>query len=202
MDQFLEGIISMNNSADNADDHTDSDDPGGSDNFNDSIYITKQFSIVRVGGRSQNKEIDEYNIKKFGVRKAKVPRRIYLQTNDLKNRIERAGMDLDYKFQIIQHEINPPLRAIIEFIAPIHIAQLSSLVKGHGHGYAKVENGLNLWLSCEDLAKPGVKGTMNAKNIDVRYQNEDDGDMNVAIPINLKGKASITNTRDKLIKQE
>ena len=172
LDQFLEGIIEINNSGDHYYVETESDVSG----FNNKLHVRKQFSIVRVGGRSQNEKVDKYNIKKFEIRKSKVPRHIYRRTYSLKNNIQEAGVDLDYKFQVIQHKAKPCLYSLIEFIAPIHVAQLLSLVKGYGRAIERIKDGLKLWLSCIDLQISGVKEKGYAKGVDIsrREKNKDD----------------------------
>ena len=134
LDQFLEGIIDLSRS--------ESDD-------------TPKFSIVRVGGRCQNEKVAEFSIKNFQLRKPKVPKAVYHETRDIKERIKNIGTNLDRHFKIIQQKVKPPLHELIEFIAPFHILQICSLLKGFDpelpHNSDMIVHGIKLWLSCKDI---------------------------------------------------
>ena len=156
LDQFLEGIIDMNNCDksiveschrsydDNETRDSDDNDAGYSS------YTAKNISIVRVGSRCQNEKVEKFSIKNL--------RRNYhsAATQNIKEKVGRAGTELDRDFKIIQKKVDPTMHSIVEFISADHLAQLRSLVdksdKMHYHNV--IVHGIELWLSGKDLEKP------------------------------------------------
>ena len=133
LDQFLEGIIDLS--------YSESDD-------------SHKFSIVRIGGRCQNEKVAKFSIKNFELRKPKVPKAVYLETRNIKEKIKEVGTNLDHHFKVIQQKIKPPLHELIEFIAPLHLLQISSLVHGDMQFIGNsdvIVHGIKLWLSCRDI---------------------------------------------------
>ena len=135
LDQFLEGIIDLN--------YSESDD-------------SHKFSVVRIGGRCQNEKVSQFSIKNFEIRRPKVPRDVYFATRNIKERIESVGTSLDHDFKIIQKQAKPSLHKLIEFIAPLHLLQICSLVcgfdvRGFKANSEAIVHGIILWLSCQDI---------------------------------------------------
>jgi len=160
LDQFLEGIIDMDNSNTN----TDSSDKA------------KKFSIVRVGGRCQNEKVAKYSIKNFELRKPRVPREVYYETRDVKEIVKSTGTALDGKFQIIQQKIKPRLGALVEFIAPFHKAQLCYRLFDFDYSDNcddRVIHGLKVWLSGNDLLQPVVSKKNDAKVTEVESESSE-----------------------------
>jgi len=179
LDQFLEGIINMNNCV-----STNSGDE------------SEKFSIVRVGGRCQNEKVSKYSIKNIELRKPRVPRDVYFETRDIKEMVKETGTDLDQKFQIVQQKLRPHHTTLVEFIAPFHKEQL------HSHHQINVQEqprmryrqfkhqemslsdysvaqGLKAWLSCEDLQRLVVNKKADAKNSDETSESsESESDQN------------------------
>ena len=141
LDQFLEGIIDLNNS-----------------------NTSHQFSIARVGGRCKSEKVGEFNIKNIEIRKVKVPKRVYRESCKIRDKVKDKGTELDYKYRVIQRKINPTPSNIEEFIAPIHLSQLFSSVNAH-YGSTALRDGLEFWLSCDDLKQHettlGAETTLN-----------------------------------------
>ena len=181
LDQFLEGIIDLN------DKYHLSDDGDGSDesDFNDwdlrgyayDAY-TNNFSIVRVGSRCQSKKVEKYCIKNYEVRRQRVPKYVHGCTQELKEGLSNAGTKLDLKLKIIQQTKEPYLHLLVEFIAPDHIAQLLSLVNDTDIMLYKfkVVRGIELWLSCEDLKRPvGTNSDCYDNELSSESEDDDDG---------------------------
>ena len=146
LDQFLEGIIDLS--------HSENDD-------------SHKFSIVRIGGRCQNEKVAKFSIKNFELRKPKVPREVHFATRDIKERIKHIGTNLDRYFKIIQQKVKPPLDELIEFIAPLHLLQISSLVCDfdvrHISINDRVIHRIKLWLSCRDIKeREALQASMKA----------------------------------------
>ena len=146
LDQFLEGIIDLS--------HSENDD-------------SHKFSIVRIGGRCQNEKVAKFSIKNFELRKPKVPREVHFATRDIKERIKRIGTNLDLHFKIIQQIVKPHLDELIEFIAPLHLLQICSLVCDFNVQYITtndiIVHGIKLWLSCRDIEeREALQASMKA----------------------------------------
>ncbi|XP_065913466.1 NFX1-type zinc finger-containing protein 1-like [Dysidea avara] len=173
LDQFLEGIINMDDSSVN----TNSDNK------------SKLFSIVRVGGRCQNEKVAKYSIKNVELRKPRVPREVHFETRDMKEIVKETGTELDEKFQIIQQRLRPHHCTLVEFIAPFHKEQLHvqrinlrehlrmsyQRVKHQETYYSdySVARGLQEWLSCKDLQKPVVNNGVDINTTEVASESSD-----------------------------
>ena len=180
LDQFLEGIIDMNNSSINA----------------DSSDKTKKFSIVRVGGRCQNENVAKYSIKNFELRRPRVPREVYYETRDMKEVVKSTGTVLDGKFQIIQQKIKPRLGALVEFIAPFHKTQLYYQLFDYDYSENEdsVVHGLKVWLSGTDLLKPVVSKRVDAKHTEnVSESSESESDENEEVLQSAGGRNEVPN---------
>ena len=158
LDQFLEGIIDLN--------YSESDD-------------SHKFSIVRIGGRCQNEKVSQFSIKKFEIRKPKVPRDVYFVTRNIRERIQSVGTSLDHDFKIIQQKAKPPLHELIEFIAPLHLLQICSLVRGFNvRGFNAnsevIVHGIKLWLSCQDIKEREALQASMKTNSKTRGSTRDD----------------------------
>ena len=156
LDQFLEGIIDLSYSEER-------DNYQFPEEIVDLSYSEKRrnsckFSIVRIGGRCQNETVAKFSIKNFDLRKPKVPREVYHRTRNIKEGVKDIGTDLDHDFKITQKKVKPRLDKLIEFIAPLHLLQICSLVHGFEHYSMKlihnrdaITHGIKLWLSCKDI---------------------------------------------------
>ena len=154
LDQFLEGIIDLSYS----EEHNDYQFLEEIVDYSEKRRNSCKFSIVRIGGRCQNEKVAKFNIKNFDLRKPKVPREVYHRTRDIKERIQNTGIKLDRDFKIIQEKAKPCLDELIEFIAPLHLLQICSLVHGFEHYGMKlihnrdaITHEIKLWLSCQDI---------------------------------------------------
>ena len=96
------------------------------DQFLEEIINLNMFSVVRIGSRCQNEKVAKFAIKNPAIRRPKIPRDVYFETCDKRENVRRAGLNLDYKFRVIQESCEPRLEDLIEFVAPIHRAQLCS----------------------------------------------------------------------------
>jgi len=175
LDQFLEGIIDMNNSncksAEkdcNNSDNSDSDD-------DDADPPNKKFSIVRVGGRCQNKKVSRFSIKNLEPA---------YKNRNIKHKVKKLGTKLDQNVKITEEKIEPELHSLVEFISANHLAQLYSLVEGESKqkNYCNmITDGIKLWLSCKDLEKPVV----DDKN-DSSESEHDDDDIEIRSTVEIK----------------
>ena len=159
LDQFLEGIIDLNQSDQ-----------------------SRQFSIARVGGRCKSEKVAQFNIKKFEIRKGRVPKQIYRASCEIRDKVKNMGTELDYKYKVIQKKVKPTPNNLIEFIAPIHLSQLYSSVNAH-YGCNTLSYGLHFWLSCEDIKQHEI--TQEAETTaDMTSSSVGDNDQNKTIPLN------------------
>ena len=161
LDQFLEGIIDLSSLEEN----------DGS----------CKFSIVRIGGRCQNEKVAKFSIKNFDLRKPKVPREVYHRTRDIKEGIKDIGTNLDHDFKIIQKKIKPRLDKLIEFIAPLHLLQICSLIHGFDvkflHNRDAIVHGIKLWLSCQDIKeREALQASMKADRKSASSSQDDASD--------------------------
>jgi len=155
LDQFLEGIIDLN----------DSENQGSC-----------KFSVARVGGRCKSEKVAEFNIKNFEIRKLRVPKRVYRERRKIQDRVEGMGTSLDYKYKVIQKKTKPTTNELIEFVAPLHISQICSIVNGDNQSTA-FKYGVKLWLSCEDIKQNKVTIQESEATADTMSSSLDFNDM-------------------------
>ena len=96
------------------------------DQFLEEIINLNSYSVVRIGSRCQNEKVAKFGIKCPAIRRPRIPRDVYFETCDIRENVRRSGLNLDYKFRVIQKSCEPCLEDLIEFVAPIHRAQLCS----------------------------------------------------------------------------
>ena len=96
------------------------------DQFLEEIIDLHSFSVVRIGGRCQNEKVAEFSIKNHKIRQS---RSVYREACFKREEVRDAGVNLDYKFSVTQENREPNFKDLIEFIAPIHKAQLFACVQ-------------------------------------------------------------------------
>ena len=144
------------------------------DQFLEEIINLKMFSVIRIGSRCQNEKVARFGIKKIEIRRSKIPRNVYRETWDKKDNVRNTGVYLDCRFRVFQETSEPFFRDLIEFIAPIHRAQLCAFVRDR----LKANSDEQCFKHVD--RSPWWKGTQddNTNNFDDDDDDDDDDDGN------------------------
>ena len=173
LDQFLEGIVDMKDSASTSEYVYDTSYPGDGHDLeqNGALnpgYNIKNLSVVRVGGRCKNEKIARFSMRNL---KKRYP---FSVSRNIRDKVGKRATKLDQNFKIVQKKVEPDKHSLVEFISADHLAQLRSLVEDKRQPYRYIiADGIKLWLSCKDLKKPVV-----VDDIDSSESEYDDNDGN------------------------